>query len=69
MAKKKAVGRGGVRKGAGRKVGEDGPTMMVAVTVPQSLVAKLDAFATSQSWSRSKAVTEAIRDLLARRKK
>jgi hypothetical protein len=68
MAKKKAVGRGGAREGAGRKPGPDGPTMMVAVTVPESLVSELDAYADAQGWKRSKAVTEAIRVLLSRKK-
>jgi hypothetical protein len=69
MAKKKAVGPGGAREGAGRKPGPDGRTMMVAVTVPKTLVAELDAYADAQGWKRSKAVTEAIRALLARKRK
>lgn len=62
MAKKKAVGRGGVRDGAGRKPGPDGPTMMIAVTVPETLVNDLDAIAESMGWKRSRTVTEAIRE-------
>jgi hypothetical protein len=65
MPKKKE--HGGRRKGAGRKPGPDGPTMMVAVTVPVSLVEELDAVAERKEWNRSQAVTEAIRGLLAKR--
>jgi hypothetical protein len=64
MAKKKV---GGKRKGAGRPVGPDGPTELVAVTVPMSLVAELDALCEAKEWKRSKAVTEAIRGLLKRK--
>jgi hypothetical protein len=64
MAKKKQ--HGGKREGAGRKVAnpEEGRTMLVAVTVPSELVSRLDDLAANQGWSRSKAVTEAIRGLL-----
>jgi hypothetical protein len=65
MAKKKQVG--GKRKGAGRPVGPDGPTELVAVTVPSSLVSDLDALCEAKEWKRSKAVTEAIRGLLKRK--
>lgn len=65
MAKKKL--HGGKRKGAGRKPGPDGPTIMVAVTVPESLVAQLDAIAKPNDWSRSEAVTRAIRGFVGRR--
>lgn len=64
MAKKQ---HGGKRPGAGRKPGADGPTMMVAVTVPESLVAALDERADREGWNRSRAVTEAIRGLLKRK--
>jgi hypothetical protein len=64
MAKKKA---GGKRKGAGRPIGPDGPTELVAVTVPTSLVAQLDELCEAKEWKRSKAVTEAIRGLLKRK--
>jgi hypothetical protein len=64
MAKKKAQ-HGGKRKGAGRKVANpEGPTMMVAVSVPETLVERLDALAAERQWNRSRAVTEAIRGLL-----
>ncbi len=63
MVKKKQ--HGGKRPGAGRPPSSsDGPTMLVSVTVPQSLVAQLDDVATKREWNRSKAVTEAIRRLV-----
>ena len=65
MAKKKQVG--GKREGAGRRPGPDGPTKLVAVTVPERLVASLDALCETKGWNRSKAVTEAIRGLLKRK--
>jgi hypothetical protein len=67
MGKKKAVGRGGARKGAGRKPGADGPTIVVAASVPESLAAELDSYAEAKGWNRSKAVTEAIRKLVGRK--
>ena len=66
MAKKKQ--HGGRRPGAGRPTSPDGPAEVVAVSVPKSLVARLDALAESEGWNRSQAVTEAIRGLLARKK-
>ena len=67
MGKKKSSGRGGAREGAGRPVGDEGKAIVVAASVPESLVAGLDAYAEAQGWGRSKAVTEAIRALLARK--
>lgn len=64
MVKKKV---GGKRKGAGRPVGPDGPTELIAVTVPTSLVDQLDELCEAKEWKRSKAVTEAIRGLLKRK--
>jgi hypothetical protein len=64
MAKKKL---GGKRKGAGRPVGPDGPTELMAVTVPKTLVSALDELCKAKDWKRSKAVTEAIRGLLKRK--
>lgn len=64
MAKKKQVG--GKREGAGRKPGPDGPTQLVAVTVPKKFVKDLDRLCKAREWNRSQAVTEAIRGLLAR---
>jgi hypothetical protein len=42
MAKKKAQ-HGGKREGAGRKPGPDGPAVTMAVSVPESLLERLDA--------------------------
>ena len=67
MGKKKA--HGGKRPGAGRKPSPDGPTVVIAASVPESLVTELDAYAESNAWNRSKAVTEAIRGLVARKKR
>lgn len=66
MAKKKAS-HGGARKGAGRPTGADGPTVTVVATVPESLVSGLEELAQAEGWTKSKAVTEAIRGLLARK--
>jgi len=65
MAKKKQVG--GKRTGAGRPTGPDGPTVLVAVTVPEKLVGELDRLCEAKDWKRSRAVTEAIRGLLKRK--
>jgi Arc/MetJ-type ribon-helix-helix transcriptional regulator len=66
MAKKQ---HGGKREGAGRKVGEDGPTIAVAVTIPEPLLARLDALAEQNAWSRSEAVKRAIQSLLGEPKR
>lgn len=66
MAKK--ASHGGKRAGAGRPPKEGGRTVILAASVPEDLVGKLEAFAEGAGWSRSKAVTEAIRGLLARKK-
>ena len=68
MAKKKAA-HGGARPGAGRKPSEDGPSVPVTATVPEGLVTALMGIAEAEGWSRSKAVTEAIRLLVARKKR
>jgi hypothetical protein len=68
MAKKKAVGRGGAREGAGRPIGDDGPTMTLTVTVPETLVAELDRVAEAKGWKRSKVATEAIRAYVGRKR-
>lgn len=65
MAKKKQVG--GKRAGAGRPVGPDGPSVILAASVPQTLVDGLDRLCEDEGWKRSKAVTEAIRLLLKRK--
>jgi hypothetical protein len=64
MAKKKQ--HGGAREGAGREpVNPEGVTGRVTVTVPESLIKQLDAVGKRNGWNRSKAVTEAIRGLVA----
>jgi len=68
MAKKKP--HGGSRPGAGRKPSNpEGRTVTVAVTIPETLVERLDAYAERKGWNRSAAVTEAIRGLLATKKR
>ena len=64
MAKKM---HGGKREGAGRPVGPDGPVITIAASVPGGLVERLDALAADQGWSRSEAITRAIRGLLGKR--
>jgi hypothetical protein len=67
MAKKAVKPQhGGARPGSGRKpANPEGKTMMLAVSVPEALVAKLDELAARNEWGRSKAVTEAIRGLVS----
>jgi hypothetical protein len=67
MAKK--TQHGGKREGAGRKVSPEGPSVVVTASVPESLVTALDEVAQAEGWNRSKAVTEAIRDLVKRKKR
>lgn len=56
---------GGRRTGAGRKVANpEGPVESVGVSIPAALMAELDAVATERGWTRSQAVTEAIRRLV-----
>ncbi len=64
MAKKKKLAHGGRREGAGRPVGPEGRTVLVAATVPGELAERLDAYAAKMDLNRSQAVTEAIRGLL-----
>ena len=56
------------RPGAGRKPSAEGLAVTVVATVPGGLVERLDALAKAEGWGRSKAVTEAIRGLLKRKK-
>jgi hypothetical protein len=65
MAKKKS--HGGKRAGAGRDIGPEGKAIVVAASVPSSLVERMDALAKKRGWGRSEAVTEAIRGLVAKR--
>ena len=63
MGKKKR--HGGKRAGAGRKpANPEGATSPIAVSVPSALVDDLDEYAEEKGWSRSQAITEAIRRLL-----
>ncbi len=64
MAKKKH--HGGKRKGAGRPVSPEGAAVVVVASVPSSLVERMDELASKQGWSRSEAVTNAIRGLVAK---
>jgi metal-responsive CopG/Arc/MetJ family transcriptional regulator len=64
MAKK--AQHGGKRKGAGRPPKDD-KTVVIAASVPEALAADLDGFAKAKGWSRSRAVTEALRGLLKRK--
>jgi hypothetical protein len=63
----KTAQHGGKRKGAGRPPKEHGKAVTIAVTVPDDLAAKLDSFAQAKGWSRSKAVTVALRALVKRK--
>jgi hypothetical protein len=64
MGKKKPQ-HGGARAGAGRRpTNPEGKTVVVAASVPESLLAKLNSLAEVNEWSRSEAVTEAIRRLV-----
>ena len=66
---KKKLRHGGRRPGAGRKLGPEGKAVVLAVSVPESLLDRLDAYVeTREGQNRSKAVAEAIRGLLARKK-
>jgi hypothetical protein len=65
VTKMSAKQHGGKRPGAGRKVANpEGPTAVLAVSVPEALIAQLDELAAARGWGRSKAVTEAIRRLV-----
>ena len=68
MAKKKAK-VGGRREGAGRKVGAEGMATVITASVPESLVTGLDEVAAAEGWGRSRAVTEAIRAFVKRKKR
>jgi hypothetical protein len=67
MAKK--AKRGGAREGAGRPISEEGPAVTMVASVPESLAKGLDERAAAEGWSRSKAIQEAIRALLKRKKR
>jgi hypothetical protein len=65
MAKKKQ--HGGKREGAGRPVSPDGHTVTVVVTVPETLMHRLEGIAEANGWNKSEAVTQAIRAFVAKR--
>jgi hypothetical protein len=59
---------GGARPGAGRKPAHpEGPGETISASVPAALVARLDQLAERRGWTRSQAVTEAIRRLVGKR--
>jgi metal-responsive CopG/Arc/MetJ family transcriptional regulator len=64
MAKKLA--HGGKRKGAGRPPQEH-KVVTIAVSVPDDIAASLETYREAKGWTRSKAVTEALRWLLKRK--
>jgi hypothetical protein len=69
MAKKKAA-HGGARPGSGRPLADpEGKAVIITASVPGGLVERLAKLAEEEGWSRSKAVTEAVRLLLARKKR
>jgi metal-responsive CopG/Arc/MetJ family transcriptional regulator len=43
--------------------------MLVAVTIPESLMGSLDALAAEREWNRSEAITEAVRRLVKAKRK
>jgi hypothetical protein len=68
MAKKQSK-RGGAREGAGRPISEHGPAILVTASVPKSLMDELEAVAQSEGWGRSRAIQEAIRAFVKRKKR
>jgi hypothetical protein len=69
MAKKKAV-HGGARRGSGRPIANpEGKAVPVTASVPKVLMERLNAIAKAEGWGRSRAVTEAIRAFVARKKR
>ena len=70
MAKKKQSGRGGPREGSGRPIENvEGKTVTIAASVPGGLVDSLKDRAAREGWGLSKAVTEAIRAFVARKRR
>lgn len=68
MAKKPT--HGGKRKGAGRKADNpEGKTKVIGATIPEKLVRDLDRYAEAKGWNRSRAITEAIRNLIGKSSK
>jgi len=59
---------GGSRPGAGRKqANPEGPAVVVTASVPSGLMERLNAIAEKRQWTRSQAITEAVRAFLKRR--
>ena len=68
MVKKQQHGES--RPGSGRPVASpEGRTVTVAASVPESLAGSLDAYARDKGLNRSKAVTEAIRGLVRKKRR
>lgn len=67
MAKKKKAAA--EPKRMGRPVGADGPAKVIGVSVPVTLLDGLTALAEKEGWSLSKAITEAVRAFLKRKKR
>jgi len=65
MGKKKS--HGGKREGAGRPraTPDEGLAVTIAASVPSRLVDQLDLHADQNGWTRSEAITRAIRGLLS----
>lgn len=68
MAKRSHHPRGGARPGSGPKPGPEGKAEKISVTVPGELLARLDELAGEKEWTRSQAITEAIRRLVKSRR-
>lgn len=56
--------RGGKREGAGRKPGPGGKTVPIAVTIPGELFTQLEVARKQLGWTRSQAITEAVKKFL-----
>jgi hypothetical protein len=67
-AKMPKADHGGKRVGAGRKpIDPDSHSVTIALSVPESLLERLDALAAKHGWNRAEAVREAIRGLVSRK--
>jgi metal-responsive CopG/Arc/MetJ family transcriptional regulator len=64
MAKKQPA-----KRGPGRPQLADGPSVVVAVSLPGKLADDLDAYVKARGVSKSAAVVEALRGLLQRKKR
>jgi Ribbon-helix-helix protein, copG family len=59
---------GGKRAGAGRKpIDPKSQSVTIALSLPESLLERLDAVAAKHNWNRAEAVREAIRGLVAKK--